>query len=85
MFGRPSRITATVALGKEGVVDIEREAELGGAFHTKGVMILDGYLKTKYAQDVSLSLTASIAFEQSYSYIDGDSASGRSCSRCYRP
>ena len=76
MFGRPSRITATVALGKEGVVDIEREAELGGAFHTKGVMILDGYLKNKYAQDVSLSLTASIAFEQSYSYIDGDSASG---------
>ncbi len=76
MFGRPSRITATVALGKEGVVDIEREAELGGSFHTKGVMILDGYLKTKYAQDVSLSLTASIAFEQSYSYIDGDSASG---------
>ena len=76
MFGRPSRITATVALGKEGVVDIEREAELSGAFHTKGVMILDGYLKNKYAQDVSLSLTASIAFEQSYSYIDGDSASG---------
>ena len=76
MFGRPSRITATISLGKEGVVDIEREAELGGSFHTKGVMILTGFLMNKYALDVPLTLSANIAFEQSYSYIDGDSASG---------
>ena len=76
MFARPSRITATVSLGKEGVIDIEREAELAGSFHTKGVMILSGYLRTKYSRDIPLSLTANIAFEQSYSYIDGDSASG---------
>lgn len=76
MFARPSRITATVSLGKEGVIDIEREAELAGSFHTKGVMILSGYLRTKYSREIPLSLTANIAFEQSYSYIDGDSASG---------
>jgi lon-related putative ATP-dependent protease len=75
MFARPSRITATVSLGKGGVVDIERESNLGGSYHTKGVMILSGYLKNKYAHDIPLALSASIAFEQSYSYIDGDSAS----------
>jgi lon-related putative ATP-dependent protease len=74
-FARPSRITATVSLGKGGVVDIERESNLGGSYHTKGVMILSGYLKNKYAHDIPLALSASIAFEQSYSYIDGDSAS----------
>jgi lon-related putative ATP-dependent protease len=75
-FGRPSRITANVSLGKEGVVNIEREAKLSGNLHTKGVMILSGYLKEKYAQDKPLSLSASLAFEQSYGTVDGDSASG---------
>jgi predicted ATP-dependent protease len=75
-FGRPSRITATISLGKEGVVNIERESKLSGNLHTKGVMILSGYLKEKYAQDKPLSLSASLAFEQSYGMVDGDSASG---------
>ncbi len=74
-FGRPSRITATIALGREGVVDIEREARLGGPIHTKGVLILSGYLASKYAQDKPLSLAARLVFEQSYSLVEGDSAS----------
>jgi lon-related putative ATP-dependent protease len=75
-FGRPARITATVSLGKGGLVDIEREAKLSGNIHTKGVLILGGYLSGKYAQEKPLSLAASITFEQSYGLVDGDSASG---------
>ena len=75
-FGRPSRITANCSLGKDGVVDIDRESKLSGNIHTKGVMILSGYLKGKYASDKPLSLSASITFEQSYGMVDGDSASG---------
>jgi lon-related putative ATP-dependent protease len=75
LFGRPSRITATVHTGKDGIVDIEREAELGGHTHTKGIMILTGFLGERFAKDRPLSLSASLAFEQSYSMIDGDSAS----------
>jgi lon-related putative ATP-dependent protease len=74
-FGQPSRITASIALGREGVVDIEREAKLGGPIHTKGVLILSGYLAEKYAHDKPLSLSAHLVFEQSYSGVDGDSAS----------
>jgi len=74
-FGRPSRITATTSMGGEGVINIEREAKLGGQIHNKGVLILSGYLRRMYAQDKPLSVSASIAFEQSYSGVDGDSAS----------
>ncbi len=74
-FGKPSRITATVHTGKDGIVDIEREAELGGHTHTKGLMILKGFLGERFAGEKTLSLSASVAFEQSYSMIDGDSAS----------
>jgi lon-related putative ATP-dependent protease len=74
-FGKPSRITATVGVGKEGIVDIEREAQMGGPTHTKGVLILSGYLNSKYAQKKPLSLAARLVFEQSYSGVDGDSAS----------
>ena len=74
-FGRPSRITASIGLGREGLIDIEREAKLGGPIHTKGVMILSGYLVEKYAQDKPLSLSARLVFEQSYSGVEGDSAS----------
>ncbi len=74
-FGRPSRITATVSLGNGRIVDIEREAELGGALHTKGVMILAGYIASRYARAVPPSFSATLAFEQSYGGIDGDSAS----------
>jgi len=76
MFGKPSRITATISLGKEGVIDIEREAELSGNIHTKGVMILSGYLRSMFALDHPLSLTANLCFEQSYGMVEGDSASG---------
>ncbi len=75
-FGKPSRITATISLGKEGVVNIEREAELSGNIHTKGVMILSGYLRSMFAKDTPLTLTATLCFEQSYGLVDGDSASG---------
>ncbi len=75
-FGRPGRITASIGLGQEGIVDIERAAKLGGPIHTKGVLILAGYLNARYAQDKPLSLSARLVFEQSYSSIDGDSASG---------
>ena len=75
MFGRPSRITATARLGRGKVVDIEREVELGGATHSKGVMILSSFLSSRYALDRPLCLSASLVFEQSYGMIDGDSAS----------
>ncbi|MEW5773653.1 MAG: ATP-binding protein [Thermodesulfobacteriota bacterium] len=74
-FGKPSRITAATSMGKDGVINIEREAELSGAIHNKGVLILSGYLRRMYAQDKPLALAASIAFEQSYGGVDGDSAS----------
>jgi predicted ATP-dependent protease len=74
-FGKPSKITASIGVGKKGIIDIEREAQMGGPTHTKGVMILSGYLDGQYAQDEPLSLTARLAFEQSYSGVDGDSAS----------
>lgn len=74
-FGRPNRITASIGLGTEGLIDIEREAKLGGPIHTKGVLILAGYLAQQYAQDKPLSLSARLVFEQSYSGVEGDSAS----------
>jgi len=74
-FGRPSRVTASIGIGREGVLDIEREAKLGGPIHTKGVLILSGYMSEKYAQDKPLSLSARLVFEQSYSGVEGDSAS----------
>lgn len=74
-FGHPVRITATVRIGEGDVVDIEREAELGGALHTKGVMILASFLAARYARRMPLSLSASLVFEQSYGPVEGDSAS----------
>ena len=74
-FGRPSRITVKTFMGKSGVVDIERESKMSGRIYDKGVLILNGLLGARYAQDVPLSLSASICFEQSYEGIDGDSAS----------
>ena len=74
-FGRPSRITASIGLGQAGLVDIEREARLGGPIHTKGVLILSGYLSRRYAYDKPLSLSARLVFEQSYEGVEGDSAS----------
>jgi lon-related putative ATP-dependent protease len=75
MFGKPSRITAATAMGKAGIINIEREAELSGSTHNKGVFILGGYLHKMFAQNKPLAVNASIAFEQSYSGVDGDSAS----------
>lgn len=74
-FGKPNRVTASVGLGREGIIDIEREAQMGGPIHTKGVQILSGYLNGRYAQDKPLSLNARLVFEQSYSGVEGDSAS----------
>jgi len=74
-FGRPSRITATARLGTGKVIDIEREVDLGGSIHSKGVLILSSYLANHYAQDQPLSLSASLVFEQSYGLVEGDSAS----------
>ncbi len=74
-FGKPSRITAKTFLGRGGVINIERESQLSGPTHNKGVMILSGYLGWRYAQDKPLSLSASLCFEQSYEGVDGDSAS----------
>ena len=74
-FGRPNRITAKTFLGRRGIINIERESQLSGRIHDKGVLILSGYLGWKYAQDKPLSLSASICFEQSYSGVEGDSAS----------
>ena len=75
MFGKPSRITVRTSMGKTGIINIEREAEMSGPTHNKGVYILAGYLRGKYAQDKPLTMSASICFEQSYSGVDGDSAS----------
>jgi lon-related putative ATP-dependent protease len=75
MFGIPSRVTASIGLGKEGVIDIEREAKTGGPIHTKGVLILSGYLNDKYAKESPLSLSARLVFEQNYGGVEGDSAS----------
>ncbi|HVP06520.1 MAG TPA: ATP-binding protein [Candidatus Acidoferrum sp.] len=74
-FGRPSRITVSTSLGKSGVINIEREADLSGPVHDKGVLVLSGYLRQMFAQDKPLAMSASISFEQSYSGVDGDSAS----------
>jgi predicted ATP-dependent protease len=74
-FGHPSRITARVRLGRGEVVDIEREVELGGPIHSKGVLILAGFLGSRYAGDRPFSLSASLVFEQSYGGVEGDSAS----------
>ena len=74
-FGKPVRITASVSLGKSGIINIERESNLSGRFHDKGVQIIAGYLRRTFAQDKPLSLSASLCFEQSYSGVDGDSAS----------
>lgn len=75
VFGRPARITARTALGRQGIINIERESALSGPTHNKGVLILGGYLRSMYSLNKPLALSASIAFEQSYSGIDGDSAS----------
>jgi len=74
-FGKPARITATVSAGSSGFINIEREVEMSGPIHSKGVLIISGFIREKFSHDKTLNLTASIAFEQSYSGIDGDSAS----------
>ncbi len=74
-FGQPSRITAVTAMGRAGIIDIARESEMSGSIHTKGVLILAGFLRERFAQDKPLALSASLCFEQSYDEIDGDSAS----------
>jgi lon-related putative ATP-dependent protease len=74
-FGKPNRITATVSVGREGVVAIERESKMSGNIHTKGVMILTGFLKERFAHNKPLSLAATFCFEQSYGMVEGDSAS----------
>ena len=75
VFGRPSRITVRTFVGKEGILDIERETKLGGQIHTKGILILSGFLGQRYAHTEPLTLSASICFEQSYEEVEGDSAS----------
>lgn len=75
MFAKPSRITVSTSMGRAGIINIEREADMSGSTHNKGVLILGGYLRKKYAQDKPISMSASIAFEQSYGGVDGDSAS----------
>lgn len=74
-FGAPSRVTASIGLGRESIIDIQREARLGGPIHTKGVLILSGYLTEQFAQDKPLSLSTRLVFEQSYGMVEGDSAS----------
>ena len=74
-FGRPCRVTAAVGIGQAGIINIERESELSGSTHNKGVFILEGYLRNRYAGEHPLALSASLAFEQSYGWIEGDSAS----------
>ncbi len=74
-FGKPARITASTFMGKEGIVNIEREVEMSGSSHSKGVYILNGYLGEQFAQDIPLCLTANLCFEQLYGGVDGDSAS----------
>lgn len=74
-FGKPTKITANAYTGKNGIINIEREVELSGSSHSKGVLILNGYIGEMFAQEIPLSLTASICFEQLYNGVDGDSAS----------
>jgi lon-related putative ATP-dependent protease len=74
-FGKPNRITATVSVGREGVVALERESKLSGNIHTKGVMILTSFIKERFAHNKPLSLSATFCFEQSYGMVEGDSAS----------
>ena len=74
-FGLPARITANTYVGKSGIIDIEREVDMSGSTHSKGILILTGYLGEMFAQDIPLSLTASLCFEQLYNGVDGDSAS----------
>jgi ATP-dependent Lon protease len=74
-FGQPSRVTASVAMGQAGIVNVERESRLSGPIHDKGLLILSGYLRNRYGQDKPLTLSASLCFEQSYSGVEGDSAS----------
>jgi lon-related putative ATP-dependent protease len=74
-FGTPSRVTVSIGLGREGVIDIERESKMGGPIHTKGVLILSGYINDKYARDKPLGLSARLVFEQNYEGVEGDSAS----------
>ncbi len=74
-FGRPTRITASTSMGRAGVINIERESDLSGPTHNKGVLVLSGFLRQMFAQDKPLQMSASISFEQSYSGVDGDSAS----------
>lgn len=74
-FGRPSRVTASAGVGREGLVNIERESDLSGKIHDKGVLILEGYLRNRYASRHPLALSAGITFEQSYGWVEGDSAS----------
>jgi lon-related putative ATP-dependent protease len=80
VFGRPSRITAETGVGRSGVINIEREADLSGRIHNKGMLILEGYLRRMYAQDKPITVAASLCFEQGYSFVDGDSAS---CAEMY--
>ncbi len=75
VFGKPSRITARTFLGRGGILDIEREAKTGGRIHSKGVLILSGYLGGRYASDMPLAMGASVGFEQLYEEVEGDSAS----------
>ena len=75
-FGRPSRITVTTSLGNKGIVNIEREVDMSGPIHNKGVLILSGYLYENFAQEFPISLNANICFEQNYGGVDGDSATG---------
>ncbi|HVO93639.1 MAG TPA: Lon protease family protein, partial [Terriglobales bacterium] len=74
-FGRPSRVTASVGMGQAGIINIERESHLSGSIHDKGVLILAGYLRNRFGQNHPLALSASLCFEQSYSGVEGDSAS----------
>jgi ATP-dependent Lon protease len=79
-FGRPSRITAETGVGRSGVINIERESDLSGRIHNKGLLILEGYIRRMYAQDKPITVSASLCFEQGYSFVDGDSAS---CAEMY--
>lgn len=74
-FGKPSRITAETSMGRAGVINIEREAKLSGKTHDKGILILEGFFRGRYAQDKPLTMSVSVCFEQSYAWVDGDSAS----------
>ena len=74
-FGKPLRITAKTFMGEKGLINIEREIQLSGSIHSKGILTLNGYLGDQYAQDKPLSLSASLTIEQSYGGIEGDSAS----------